>query len=248
MPVAPPDTSLSRQAGRIGVFPPSAAVVPPPINFTGMAPLVGGMGVGKDQVQPAVMRRVGWGPVRHFPQQHGAGWTGDIAGRPAANRPVDFVSRIVFPEVNVIPDVCHIVVVANQVPETRDGPVLAANPGGANIGAGSGRGGGDSVGGDLVGEGVLADERFEKRGKLLVPEPMVIAPRLAPTLAKRESFTEIGRVHGDTQTDLPQVVQAISLLGFGFRFGQRGEQHSRKNGDDGDDHQEFNEGERLAIG
>ena len=47
--------------------------------------------------------------------------------------------------------------------------------------------------------------------------------------------------------ELPAVVHALNTGGLGLRFGQRRQEHAGQNGDDGDDHQQFDEGE-SAMG
>jgi hypothetical protein len=49
------------------------------------------------------------------------------------------------------------------------------------------------------------------------------------------------KVHGIT--DLAHVVQALDTAGAFLGAAQRRQQHRRQNGDDGDDHQQFNQGE-----
>ena len=49
------------------------------------------------------------------------------------------------------------------------------------------------------------------------------------------------------QSELLQIVKAVSLLRLAFRFGQRGQQHGREDGDDGDDDQKFDESESGGV-
>ena len=50
-------------------------------------------------------------------------------------------------------------------------------------------------------------------------------------------------VHVPAHLQLPQVVDAINRLGAGFPLAQRGQQQTGKNRDDGDDNEEFDQGE-----
>jgi hypothetical protein len=52
-------------------------------------------------------------------------------------------------------------------------------------------------------------------------------------------------VHGQGQ--LPLVIGASSTLGFGFRLGKRGEQHSRQDRDNGYHDQELDQGEGAGT-
>ena len=55
-------------------------------------------------------------------------------------------------------------------------------------------------------------------------------------------------VEGASQANLLGVVQAIGLLRFGFRPAQRRQEHARQNGDNGNDHQQLNQGKStLAL-
>jgi hypothetical protein len=45
-----------------------------------------------------------------------------------------------------------------------------------------------------------------------------------------------------------KIVQALGGLGLGFGPTERGQQHCRENGDDGDDHEQFNERESAGAG
>ncbi len=51
-------------------------------------------------------------------------------------------------------------------------------------------------------------------------------------------------VHLDGQADLVQSGGAMGSLGLGFGGGLGGQEHSSQDGNDGDDHQEFDQGER----
>ena len=50
-----------------------------------------------------------------------------------------------------------------------------------------------------------------------------------------------------TQHDLLATTQVDGRQGLVFCLGQGRQQHSGKNGDDGDDHQQFDEGETVAL-
>ena len=47
---------------------------------------------------------------------------------------------------------------------------------------------------------------------------------------------------------LAEAVDAADLMGFGFGLAERGEEHSGQNGDDGDYHQQLDQGEGESIG
>ena len=49
------------------------------------------------------------------------------------------------------------------------------------------------------------------------------------------------RVHGDSRSELLAVADARSHAGLFTGLGQRGQQHGRQNGDDGDDDEQFNQ-------
>ena len=50
------------------------------------------------------------------------------------------------------------------------------------------------------------------------------------------------------ERQLPEVADAVDLLGLGFGFGKRRQQHAGENRDDGDDHQQFDQRERGQTG
>jgi hypothetical protein len=56
------------------------------------------------------------------------------------------------------------------------------------------------------------------------------------------------RVKADGQTDLPEVVPALGVLGGILGFRQSRQQHRRENRDDGNDHQQFNQRKGSLIG
>ena len=49
------------------------------------------------------------------------------------------------------------------------------------------------------------------------------------------------------QSHLPEVAQAERALGLGFGSCQRWQKHPCQDGDDGDDNQQFNEGESKPV-
>jgi len=55
-------------------------------------------------------------------------------------------------------------------------------------------------------------------------------------------------IHAPTERELPVVVKALNADGFQFGLAQSRQQHRRQNGDDGDDHQQFNERESALKG
>ena len=55
----------------------------------------------------------------------------------------------------------------------------------------------------------------------------------------------VHRVHGENQAELFHVAAAFDFLRFCFRFAQRRQQHTGEDGDDRDDHEQFDEGEFL---
>ena len=52
--------------------------------------------------------------------------------------------------------------------------------------------------------------------------------------------------HGKAQPELAHLAHATYPLGFGFGAGQRRQQHRRQNGDNGDYHQQFDQGETRS--
>ena len=70
---------------------------------------------------------------------------------------------------------------------------------------------------------------------------LLSVPRL-----KRGGFVKILRVHAGRRADLPQVGQAACLAGFGAGLGEHGEQDGGEDRDDGDDDEQFDQGEPLT--
>ena len=55
------------------------------------------------------------------------------------------------------------------------------------------------------------------------------------------------RIYVETQSPLPQIIEASYFLRLLFGRGQRWQQQRRQNGDDGNDYQQFNQGESLTT-
>jgi len=54
--------------------------------------------------------------------------------------------------------------------------------------------------------------------------------------------------HAQAQADLLQVIDTANVLGFRFATGQRRQQQAGQDGDNGDDHEEFDQGEgRFTV-
>jgi hypothetical protein len=47
------------------------------------------------------------------------------------------------------------------------------------------------------------------------------------------------------QRQLPRIVRAVNALGFSLCHRQRGQEQGRQDGNDGDDDQQFNQGETM---
>jgi hypothetical protein len=54
----------------------------------------------------------------------------------------------------------------------------------------------------------------------------------------------VGDVHHERDAHLTEVVEAGGLLGFALRLRKRREQHARQDGNDRNDHEQFDERER----
>ena len=59
-------------------------------------------------------------------------------------------------------------------------------------------------------------------------------------------FVVVGK-HDYAQADLLEVAGAIDDVGLLLGLGERRQQHGRQDGDDGDDHQKFNQGEPASM-
>ena len=57
---------------------------------------------------------------------------------------------------------------------------------------------------------------------------------------------KLAKVKVQSDPDLTKIALARGLLAGGFGHGQCGQEQSRQDGDDRDDHQEFNEGKRIS--
>src|SRR5690348_1302629 len=53
--------------------------------------------------------------------------------------------------------------------------------------------------------------------------------------------------HAEAQTDLPELIQASGLFGAPLRQPKRGQQERREDRNDGNNHQQFNQGERIGL-
>lgn len=58
-----------------------------------------------------------------------------------------------------------------------------------------------------------------------------------------DGFAGIGEIHVVGEADLLQVADAFDGVGFCFRFRKRRQEHARKDGDDRDYDEQFDEGE-----
>src|SRR5439155_14175225 len=54
--------------------------------------------------------------------------------------------------------------------------------------------------------------------------------------------------HAEGQADLLKIADAVDALGLGLGFGKRGQEQTCKDGDDGDDDQQLNQGKRRHSG
>ena len=64
----------------------------------------------------------------------------------------------------------------------------------------------------------------------------------------RKAFIVVVGPHAVSQTDLLQVAHASDALGFGFRFGESGQEEACEDGDNGDHDKQFDERESLLSG
>ncbi len=74
---------------------------------------------------------------------------------------------------------------------------------------------------------------------------MLSVAHLVPRPGKH--LVVIVHVHRVGESPLFQVVEAGDLLGLGFGLGQCGQQHRGQNGNDGNDHQQFNQCETAGF-
>ena len=86
------------------------------------------------------------------------------------------------------------------------------------------------------GESVVLDRRDHRISHV---------PRVVADVAQHGQSTTgiVGGVEVGGDGPLPEMRQTIDLLGLEFRFGECRQEHARQDGDDGDDHQQFDQGE-----
>ena len=68
-----------------------------------------------------------------------------------------------------------------------------------------------------------------------------------PRRRAREGVLVVLNIHHHAVAELLQVVHAEGLSALGFGLGERGQKKTGKNGDDCDDHQQFDQSEADAI-
>ena len=73
-----------------------------------------------------------------------------------------------------------------------------------------------------------------------------LSPRFAPVLSKRKALIEIPSIHRNSKPHLFFVVQTNHLVCLQFCFPKGRQEHARKNGNNGNDHQQFDQGECLS--
>lgn len=109
----------------------------------------------------------------------------------------------------------------------------------------------------LLVAGVERDDLFKLFGLVWAKEEVCGAliglERVEPALAERvvsadkksvaKAIVEIARVHGLCDSELAKTVDATGRLGLFFCFRQGRQKHAGQDGNNGDDHQEFDEGE-----
>ena len=87
------------------------------------------------------------------------------------------------------------------------------------------------------------------RGPLIViqqgPHPLAIAAQIGIPRG-RDEFTVVSHIHDVRQRQLLLVADATRLLRARLGRGQRRQQHGRQNGDDGNDHEQFNQSKTCA--
>ena len=81
---------------------------------------------------------------------------------------------------------------------------------------------------------------FVQRQPATDPGKTVVVSCIA--VVRRDGVVVIGGVHDPREPELLHVAQARDSLRLGFGLRQRWQQESRENGDDGDNHQQFNKG------
>src|SRR6266852_2731692 len=65
--------------------------------------------------------------------------------------------------------------------------------------------------------------------------------RLIVAVVRWNAITIVLSIDDPSEAHLPEIVQTINALGFGLGSVQGGQKHGRKNGDDGDDYQQFDQ-------
>ncbi len=73
-------------------------------------------------------------------------------------------------------------------------------------------------------------------------------PRPIRSAAIGEPFTVVIGVHPNGQTEVAEVAVTLDRDRFALGFRQGGQEHAGENCDDGDDHQEFDQGKRGGFG
>jgi len=85
-----------------------------------------------------------------------------------------------------------------------------------------------------------------ERAPVIIVEP--VAPAVGMRVRRQHVLVFVG-IHVGGEAELPHVVQALNAPGLFLGLGYRGQQHGGENRDDGDDHQQFDEGEtRIPFG
>jgi len=92
-------------------------------------------------------------------------------------------------------------------------------------------------------------ERAGIRAEVRIEEfQQVDEAHLGPIASRvREDVAIVRGIHRIGEPDLSEVGNAAGLKGLGFGFAKCWEEHPCENGDDGDDHQQFDQGERFLA-
>ena len=85
------------------------------------------------------------------------------------------------------------------------------------------------------------------RDKVRAQNPGVINPGIVVESIGNDFVIEIAGIKNPGKLQLFSVAHAPKALGFGLRFGERWQQHARQDRDNGNDHQQFDEGEGGAT-
>ncbi len=182
-------------------------------------------------------------PVRHLPSQHREGRIDAVAGHATADRSAHFVAVTALGEINVVPNVGHIVIAAKsrqhprilRLHRNRTGKNGVGRPRLVRLfGVGS--------------AGVFPDVRLEqlRHPHQVVAQCMIPTPGPPPVAAERNPVVVLGNVHRHGQADLFAVVQAGRLAGLGLRLGQSRQQQPGEYRDNGDHHQQLDQ--RKGLG